>query len=385
MIRIDYYVFGYYKFSFRSEDTSSAASSLLGAGLSGKISSEGVILIPSLNINKYEKAFLGLSYEKSELLGLAGTLYKNRYRFGIFSALILVISMLVFASGRIWDIRIEGNEALPDAFFEQALSEVGFSVGDSWDSFYLSKVERDALEETEELAWININRRGTVAYVRVVEKKVDAEDSAPTGGVSNIVAECDCVIEEIIVTRGIAKVKAGEVVKKGQLLISGVIPAELGGGFVEAEGEVRGRTELKVSAEVARKERVKQYEEPELSSFSLKIFSFLINIYENYGNSGEECVIIEDTERPVIFGEYKIPFESRRIYTQKCSETEVSYTDSELVNIAASRLRAARVVALSDCDLLSSKTEGNFTDTGYLISCRMTVERDVGKRESIGG
>ena len=44
-------------------------------------------------------------------------------------------------------------------------------------------------------------------------------------------------------------VKVGDVVKKGDLLISGVLPLELGGGFCTAQGEVKGRVADRVEVE----------------------------------------------------------------------------------------------------------------------------------------
>jgi hypothetical protein len=87
------------------------------------------------------------------------------------------------------------------------LSHCGLEVGCRWNSLDRSEVEADVLSEYPSIAWININRRGTVAYVEIIErKKGEIQNSEQKRGYANLVASESCVIEEITVTRGVAQV-----------------------------------------------------------------------------------------------------------------------------------------------------------------------------------
>ena len=235
------------------------------------------MLVAEVALKKYRSALEGVEYEISEAQGLFGFFVKNRRRFGAIFGILLCLAFLQFSGSRVWDVRIEGNEQLPSSVIEKALEDVGVAPGVGWGSFSASDKELELLESTPEIGWVNINRRGVVAYVTVKEKNIK-EEPAPLPLYSNVVSAYDCVIEEITVTSGVAVVKAGDTVRRGDLLISGVIPAELGGGFVAAEGEVVGRMREEISVSVRRTEEKIVYERAQISEIRLKIFSFLINI-----------------------------------------------------------------------------------------------------------
>jgi len=381
-MRIDYLFFGYRKITPKTACGTVFAHRLLASGLSAKIASDGSFFVFAPSLKKYMSALEGLDYEVSGLYGLPGLIYKYRKRYGIAFAIVLTVLFIIFSSSVVWDVRIEGNESLTSAQLKEALDRSGLSVGTSWNSLSQSEVETVALKQIPDLAWININRRGTVAYVTVKEKKSHGQ-AEPLYGYSNIVAAVDCIIEEITVERGIAMVKAGDVVRRGQLLISGVIPAELGGGFVRAEGEIVGRVNEKFSVTVSREEAKRVYSNEKLSELSIKIFGFSLNIFKIYGNSDNQCVIIEDKESPTVLGRFKLPLEITKIYKSDYTYETVRYDDSELVRIAAYRLSQLKAVGLSDAELLKISSSGAFCDNGYTASAEVTVLKDIGEERMI--
>ena len=216
--------------------------------------------------------------------------------------------------------------------------------------------------------------------MKIQEKNVynnsDSDDSY-----SNIVAVADCVITDITVRSGIAMVKPGEAVKKGQLLISGVIPADLGGGFIRADGDVCGTVNEELSVLVERKEQKKLYKQEELLKVDVKIFGFSINIFKRYGNSTDSCVIIEDTNECMIMGQYRLPIEIKKTYARKSYFQIFDYSDKELVSIASERLSMLREIKLSSSELVKIRNYGAFTDDGYKMTSIVTVLRDIGEEK----
>ena len=234
---------------------------------------------------------------------------------------------------------------------------------------------------SSDIAWININRRGSVAYVTVAEKEQNPTDSGSTtgAGYANIVAAADCVIEEITVTRGTPEVKVGDVVRAGDLLISGVMPLESGGGFCYAEGIVIGRISDTVTAEVERIHTVRNEKKDKLFSKTLKIFDFSVNIFKSYGNSSKEYDIIKDIDTFSLFGKAKLPIEVITEYTVTYDESEERYTDARLVAVASQRLNAKLINRLTLADLVGIRTYGDYTDTGYRISSDIVFLADVSR------
>ena len=152
----------------------------------------------------------------------------------------IVLLLRLLTAGRVWDIRIEREEGDSDfssALILEELEEAGLAVGDRWSRIDRDGVETALLSSSSHIGWVSITRTGAVAHVKVREKtKFRGEPVAEEDGYANIVAAFDCVIEEITVVRGFAVVSVGDTVRAGDLLISGILPEEAGGGFCRAEG-----------------------------------------------------------------------------------------------------------------------------------------------------
>ena len=379
MIRLDYWLFGYMKIQISEEDIPKALTALLTANLTASLT-DGEILVFAPSVKKYKRALTGVRYTVTEIQGLPGEFYRRRKRFGAFFALLMLGLFFAFSSMFVWDVRIIGNENISTSAVEDELDKVGIRPGALWKSLLLNKAERQLLEESETIGWLNINRQGSVAYVTVKEKEIKAPQSSEKY-YSNIVAVTDCVIEEITVKSGFPMVKAGDTVKAGQLLISGVIPNELGGGFVRAEGEVKGRVFEKISVEVPRRETVTVYEDEVLSECHINIFDFSLNIFKNYGNLPESYVIINDIEEVMLLGRWRLPMEIKRIYFKTTKKQSVERSDADLISIASSRLSALRAMRLSEAELLKIKTEGEFTDNGYRMTSSVTLLCGIGEEK----
>jgi hypothetical protein len=83
MIRIDYLLFGYRKFTVDTEDIAKTAEIFLRRGISIKFYGNS-FYADGKKSKTIENALLGnLKFQKSELLGLGGFVLKNRKRFGI--------------------------------------------------------------------------------------------------------------------------------------------------------------------------------------------------------------------------------------------------------------------------------------------------------------
>ena len=380
-MRLNSFILGYFKIMVDPSDIPRAATALIKAGLFAKINSSGQMTVPALRVDKYIKALGGINYSKSSLLGIPGVILRNRKRYGIYISAVFLIVFYAFVNSFVWDIRIEGNESVSNAAIESELADAGLTVGGSWLGINTSKIETELLLSSSDIGWVNVNRRGNVAYVTVREKREVFTDEEK-GYFSNVVATADCVISEITVKKGIACVKVGETVKEGQLLISGVIPDELGGGFVAAEGEIFGAVNEKIELTVPREESKSELSEAEISEISVKIFNFSIKLFKKYRKSDKACAIIEDVREGVLFGKHRIPFGIRTIYVSEKTEKTEIYTEKQMTEIAAQRLSAVRRSRFSDADLLKLKTTGEFSDKGYTVTTYATVQRSVGEEKA---
>ncbi|MBO5907306.1 MAG: sporulation protein YqfD [Clostridia bacterium] len=378
MVRIDCLIFGYRKIKIPKDAVAKVTTRFLHMGVSVKISSDGEFTVRERDREKAHTALSGIEYTESECLGLLGAYKKIKNKPLVFSAVAVCMLFSSLSSCVVWDVRIDGNERITDAQIALELEGAGLSVGAPWWQLDRSKIEATLLRNSSEISWVNINRRGSVAYVSVAEKHTtDGDKSVVPSGYANVVARADCVIEEITVKRGVATVKQGDTVKKGDVLISGVLPAEAGGGFCYAEGCVIGRMSDTIGVTVERSYVKKSEKSKKIASVDLKIFNFSANIFKSYGNSDTECDIIKEIKTFSLFGKALLPLEISIDYATEYSKEACEYTDSEMVSVASARLTMLTDLALTHADLLKIRTSGHFTDTGYVMSNELVFTADV--------
>ena len=383
MVKIDCLLFGYRRITVEEGKLAQATSLLLRSRISVRGVDARSFCVRERDFQRVSSLLSGrVIYESSPALGLPGAIGRIKCKWAWCVGSVLSLLLLVYLSGLVWDIRVEGNEKIPDSAVVIALGESEFYIGRPWREIDMSAVETALLESADEISWLNINRRGSVAYVKVIEKERD-EGNGNMGlaeGYANIVAKTDCVIEEITVIRGVAEVKVGDTVKKGDVLISGVLSPESGGGFTAAEGNVIGVVSDTVSMEVSRNFTNTAVVGKKIDCISVKIFNFSANILKIYRNLGTKCDIIKDTDSFSLFGRAKLPLQLTTEYRIVTSEEQMQYTDEQLVRVALDGLRMKLASELAEADLISMRTVGDFTEDGYAMSSQVVYSTVVSEK-----
>ena len=380
MAKIDLFIFGYRKLKIDPADLSIVTGILLRSSIPSRINTDGTITVRERDFDKITNLLSGrVDFTYSHIKGIYGFWKGLNNRWILVSSLAVSCLILVFSSSLVWDIRVEGNEKITDSEIVVALGEKGFQIGDFWFKLDLDKIEADLLDSNEKISWVNINRRGTVAYIKLLEKEeTDKEEPKADRGYTNIIANCDCVIEEITVKSGTSVVSPGDVVKKGDILVIGSLPEEAGGGFCNAEATIKGRISDRIGVEVERNYEKKVRSDTKLHSFTIKFFKFFLNIFKSYRNLTNECAIIEDEITYSLFDRYKLPIKVSRSYIIEEKYESVVYTDEDLVNIASARLNSLMSSRLENGDLIRVKSGGKFTENGYYLYSDILYLSDVG-------
>lgn len=148
----------------------------------------------------------------------------NRYRKRkIFAVAILAIAIFIFILTKfIWNIEVQGNEKVPKEEILNIAKEYGISVG-----CYKSKIDTKKISnlirlKRDDLAWIGISVQGTNVII-TVEEAIEKPEIIDKETVCNVVASKNATISKIVVQNGTARVKVGDEVKEGDLLVEGVM------------------------------------------------------------------------------------------------------------------------------------------------------------------
>jgi len=319
--------------------------------------------------------------------GLPQLLYRYRRRPGLLLGAI-IYGVLLFVSSRfIWDIRVRGNDTVPDSEIIRLLGELGCEVGS-----YSPAIDYDALcnrylAASDNIAWISVNLSGTVAVVEVIEAS-HGRASVGDGGIiaSNLVAERDGIVVSYSVGSGSPMIKPGAVVSKGSLLVSGVMEHKDGSStIVRARGSVYAKTkrEFEVSVPLEREKKIPG--EEVAGQKYLKFFSWLIKISLNSGNYPESYDKIVDSRRIVLPGDIELPV---FIITERFvpySAVPYTLTEEEAKRLAWKQVTDFVETELADCELLSAQIEEGMDDDGaYRIKCVFECIEDIAAERVIG-
>ena len=137
------------------------------------------------SVKKSRKAHV---FSVSERKGLLALLIKAAKQKGIaVGALFAIVFNLLFALF-VSDVRIEGLENISEPSFREKLREAGLEVGSLWHAIDKNNLEAQLLDENKDIAWLTVNRKGTVAYVKVIES-TENNDVTDKELVGNIVAD----------------------------------------------------------------------------------------------------------------------------------------------------------------------------------------------------
>jgi len=177
-------------------------------------------------------------------------------RKGLALGALLALAALYVASGHVWFVEVQGDEGIPAARVREVAAAAGLRPGVRRDGVVREEIQKALLLEFDELSWASVHVRGTRA---VIEARLRSGlDPVPRPG--DLVAARDGIVEQVMATRGHPRVKKGDTVRRGDVLISGFIPPGeplhrelLDAGqppYVRAEGIVTARVWYEGTASV---------------------------------------------------------------------------------------------------------------------------------------
>jgi similar to stage IV sporulation protein len=182
-----------------------------------------------------------ITYKLIKRTGILAVARRYRLRYGFILGALLFTLITFLSSSIVWQIEITGNSILSNEEVLDALGSSGLSLGTPLKDIDTDKIERSAVVNEKRLSWISVNMNGTTAYVEIRER-TDADKAQRIQPYANILSADDAIIVDIEVFSGMAAVKKGSYVRKGEMLINGIIHKEALGTYpTYASGRVVGR------------------------------------------------------------------------------------------------------------------------------------------------
>ena len=370
------FALGYKCVTFGDNHLKTALALLKKEKISAHATATAEVHIPLYLWKRAKKALQGkVVFNEQGIGGVARIAPMLFMHLGGVTALACFLLFYLFASRFVFDVRIEGNELYTSEALLEEIEKSGLHAGVLWDHVDFSAVENRILSLSDQIAWVNINRRGLVAYVSLRERE-GARLEAEKKGYANIVSRFDGVVEDITVVDGAAVVQIGSTVKRGDLLISAF---DESGTPTHASGSVSARVWGEISVFIPREEEISVQKEYRTAKKSIKIFDFLVNIFKNYRNLPSECDIRRD-ERQILLAKGKaLPIKVLTEYAVIDQKQTITRTDEELISLARRAHESALLAYLSDAELVFVKTSASFSEGGYTVRSQVCMLKEIGE------
>ena len=283
MIWLLRYLLGYLRFSIMGDFPERLFNQLAANRVSiWDIERKNGKLTACISVSNYRKMrhFRGKNKVRTRVIsrhGLPFILRRYRLRFGVAAGVIIYFSLLFFLSSFVWNIEIVGNQALTEKEILTACEQLGLSEGTR-----ISEIDQELIRtrlalNLENIAWASVNLEGVKATVNISES-IDTEKTDPSP--CNLIAKTDGVITALRVDEGSIKVKIGQTVTAGQLLVSGITEYKDGTSNIgRSSGEIYATVSRKLSCLATFVQTEKIYIGEPKERQVLTFFNFNIPLY----------------------------------------------------------------------------------------------------------
>jgi len=283
--------------------------------------------------------------------GLPSFLRRFRRRQVWSAGLFCFAAGLYLLSSFVWTVEVEGNERLKTEEILSACENMGMKPGTWKRSVDPEFVTKELLSQFSDISWVSVGMDGTRVRIRLAEtiEKAEMIDRVTP---CDIVASADGVIVQITAERGTPEVQAGDVVKKGDILISSALLIGLEGEeqrteYTAAEGAVTARIWQRLTEEVPLVYEQTIYSGVEKENYSIVFSEKELDIIHPDGAGKWEKTVY--SEQPLKLGDFRLPLCLKKEIWKEYKIVEKTRTTEEAKSLLEEILRKKTENLLSSC------------------------------------
>ena len=220
-----------------------------------------------------------------------------RRRPALLIGLSLALLLLLASSLFVWDVEVRGTKTLSRAQVLRALEDCGFGVGSFWPGLKSDYLRNKVMIRLPRIGWMSVNVSGSRAVVAIRERE-EKPELYGEGGAEDLIASRGGLIRRMNVLAGSPIASEGQIVVKGEKLVSGELET-LTGEYrrVRSRGAVIADTWYEISAVCPKEEELKSAAGFPHSRFALVFGKRRVNLYFGSGKTIDGCdkIILEYT------------------------------------------------------------------------------------------
>ncbi|MBP3915956.1 MULTISPECIES: sporulation protein YqfD [unclassified Clostridium] len=153
---------------------------------------------------------------------------------------LMFLCIIYYLSTYIWAVEVDVQQNIPPFEIRKQLNSIGIKPGIAKSSIDVKEIEKQLENMSSEILWLRVRIEGSTLKVLVEEKINPPQEQSYEYG--NLVATMDGEIKRVYTFAGRAKVKSGQLVKAGDVVIEGIDGNEGGEYILPPRGIVIANT-----------------------------------------------------------------------------------------------------------------------------------------------
>ncbi len=295
---------------------------------------------------------------------------------------IIALLLLVWLCSRIWVIDILETDPLKRAEISQILENKGILCGMPANKIKPFDFQQEVLAQYPGYTRFWLEKKGTKLSVDIRYAKPTPAVDSPYS-ICNIVAKNSGIIKKIVARRGNSKVLENTYVKKGDILISGIVTNPTSGAlYVKADGDIYAEVsytfEKTASLNSVKRVKTGNISKKYVLEFLGKSFNLFLRepAYSHYDGT--------ITDKSIkFFGEYFLPVKLRT-YTYHEVSLKPQVEDAEtLEKNLKTQLEKSATLKIPEKNIISKDFKTNITNGDVTVTFNVTALENIATSEEI--
>lgn len=310
--------------------------------------------------------------------------YRKRKIF-IVGALITCLVLYILSSV-VWQINVYGNERYSTHDIVTMLKGYGVDIGTFKFRVKCKEIEDTILLEHPNIAWVSLEMKGSNLIVNITETVETPDLIEQNKKPVDIIANKDCVVHYVVTRAGKAAVKRGDVVLKGDTLVSGALEIlnddqTIRYQYVHADADIQGKVYYAIDDQIRLDYIEKNFTQKKKHDFYFVIgnrgFKFFRPI--KYFEHSDELI----TESRFSFFNF-FTFGFKKVTYHEYLPVKKRYSEKEAKDILARRINWAMKNRFEEDEEIIDK-EIVYTISEKIIKAKMniTVIEEIGVTKEI--
>lgn len=315
--------------------------------------------------------------------GLPFFLHKNRKRKLLGIGAVAFFVLLYMCSFFIWDISFEGNHHYTDDVLYECLETIPIYHGMRKSEISCEAVEAELRNVFQEITWVSAEIKGTRLILRIKENEVLTKPMEQNHLPCDLIANKSGKITQIVVREGLPKVKIGDVVEPGMVLVDGTIPIYDDSEVLilchekHADAEVFAETKYMINKMIERSVLMRVRTGKVRNGVFIRVLGipFYITLPGFQGDSWE---VVTEQKQIHLFENFYLPFHYGSLSAYAYEEYEHFYSEEEMERIGE-KLMQEYIENLSEKGIQILESDGRieFNESGWNVMGTITAIEDI--------